>query len=452
MDTIAKIKDIFYTLDKREAEGLVYDRYFMDILNITEEIFMLLYSERKDISEETNFYRKKIVDLYRTENLKYELYIYLNKVCFLLEQPALYGDDHIAILYGGAAKAVTDFLFAFFQYSSTYVLKYKNKKVHSFVEKEGHVEIKYEKGQLMPTEIVESLYGSIMNGEYLNEKQNKAIVTVNQSINRIYANFLSKFTNEEFYEEYKGFVVFEKQYTLPIINTEKEVPIGKLISMPENRRYIFPSSGVRFEFLNKRTNIDYIDIVESKNIVSVNVYVINNGGINIIKNYVNTDNTPEDNINYSNRDINSRERITSKVIKFPFYIKKDELKRATDEDSLYKSINVLGYMPASSGATEDFFYDLFKLILNCLYSSYYDLNIFKSIIKMSNKSKGYSGGEHKSNTFRIAHIRRLPEGQKASKETLLNAKKQGFENIPEGYTFVRAHIENEPHKKIVKVR
>ena len=68
----------------------------------------------------------------------------------------------------------------------------------------------------------------------------------------------------------------------------------------------------------------------------------------------------------------------------------------------------------------------------------------------NNKASGYN----RSSGFRVAHLRKLPVGEKASEEAKRNAKKDGFDNIPEGYTYVRESysVNDKENKKIVKIK
>lgn len=454
MGVISEIKNIYYTMDKKEVEGLVYEGYFMELLNIVEEILFLIYSGNENISEEVQYFKKKIIDMYKAEDLKYELYIYLNKVCFLLENPLLYGETTKGRIYGNVAKIITDILFCFFLYATTFVLKHKNKKMNCFIEKDGHIEIKYENGQLLPNEIVESLYESMKTNSTLTDKQHKSFQIVFESMHRIYSNYLGRFIDDEFYEEDKGYLDVKKEYTFPIINTEREISIEKLSQIPFNRKYAFSSSGIRFEFTNKKESIDHIDIVEKPDMFNINVFVINSGGINVVKNYVNIDDEwgARKELLKNRKDINSEEKVNSKIIRLPLYINKEKLKNAKDFDSIIKSFCILGYRPKPSQNTDKFYADIFRVVLNCLYSALYDLHIFKNTFTMYNKVASNKGGYQRNSGFRVAHIRKLPKGQKISAESIQNAKKEGFVDIPEGYTFVKASITNETDKKVVKIK
>ena len=63
------------------------------------------------------------------------------------------------------------------------------------------------------------------------------------------------------------------------------------------------------------------------------------------------------------------------------------------------------------------------------------------------------GWYKRTESFRIAHIRKLPVGSKMSENAKMEAKKAGFSYIEDGYTFVRANnLDKEPtEKKIIKI-
>ena len=88
-----------------------------------------------------------------------------------------------------------------------------------------------------------------------------------------------------------------------------------------------------------------------------------------------------------------------------------------------------------------------------MYSAYYNPRLFASDVKMFTVNRKEKGGYKRTESFRIAHIRKLPVGSKMSENAKLEAKKAGFGYIEEGYTFVRAsHLDKEPtSKKIIKI-
>lgn len=455
MEVINEMKNVFYEMDKREVSGFINDYYFMELLNYTEEMFMLMYSGKVNISQEMEFYRKKVVELHKKYNIRFEMYIYVNKIGVLFENYKLYPSNK-GSYYSLVAKAITDLMFVFYQYASTYVLKIKNKKMKEFVKKGDNIEIKYDNANLISPEILDSTYTAIMNRLPVGEKQMAAIESVNASLHKIYSNYMSKDIHPDFFEETKGFIGLNKIYELPIVHDkEKMISFDDLVNIPNGRKYAFSKAGVRFEFLNKEQNIDYIDMIETKDSISLNVYIINNGGFYITNKVYSG---AEWMINASNKKLgrNDIKDVDTKLIRIPFYIKKEDLSNATTYEDMIRAVNSVGYSPVpDDDIAIHFMMSLIILILCCIYSAYYDLNIFKSSLRLYNKSTSNKLGYNRTSGFRVAHLKRLPVGSRASEEAKQNAKKEGFDVIPDGYTFVRAsyatNSENEA-KKIIKIK
>ena len=288
------------------------------------------------------------------------------------------------------------------------------------------------------------------------EKQVAAIELVNASIHRIYSNYMSKDIHPEFFEETKGFIGLNKIYELPIVHDkEKMIPFDKLVNIPNGRKYAFSKAGVRFEFLNKEQNIDYIDMIETKDSISLNVYVINNGGFYITSKVYSG---AEWMVNAPNKKLgrNDIREVDTKLIRIPFYIRKEDLSSANTYEDMMRAVSSVGYsLVPDDNVIVHFMVGVMTLILCCIYSAYYDLNIFKSSLRLYNKSESHKSGYNRTSGFRVAHLKRLPVGSKASEEAKQNAKKEGFDVIPDGYTFVRASYATNPDnevKKIIKIK
>lgn len=445
----ADLKNKFYILDKKEVAGLIDDMYFLEIFNYVEELFIMLYSNNTRLLEYTEFYRKKIIELHKKNDIQYELFVYMSKVCFLLENV---GET---VVEREISKLITDLLFGFYQSILTYIHKFKNCKMKEFYEVEGKVYLKYDKIKAFPEELIDSIHSNLQNDILLTSKQQKLLIAYLEGLNRVYSNFAGRHINPEFYEEMKGHLSLESNYDVPLVDElEKYVSIDKLFDLPNGRKYAFPNSGVRFEFLNKKKCIESIDMKESKDIIYFNVFLRNKGDISI-KKVLNDDEFLKDDLAYNKALENFPDKkVTTSKIKLPFYIRKESLGTIKTLKELPKIISVVGYLPVKNNYSEILYNKLGLLILACLYCAYCDLNLFKDEIKLYNRANNKASGYNRSSGFRVAHLRKLPVGEKASEEAKRNAKKDGFDNIPEGYTYVRESysVNDKENKKIVKIK
>lgn len=452
--TIEKIftnlKDKFYVLDKREVEGLIDDTYFLEIFNYVEEIFMMIYSDKENLPECIEFYKNKIVKMHKENDIHYELFIYMSKVCFLLESE---GETAIE---RKVSSLITDALFAFYQSILTYVHKFKNYKMKEFYEKDNRVYLKYDKVKAFPEELISLIYSNLKNDILLTDKQQKLLVTYMEDLNRVYSNFSGRHINPEFYEEMRGHLSLESDYEVPLVDElERYVSIEKILDLPNGRKYAFPNSSVRFEFLNKKKCVELIDMKESKDMICFNVFIRNKGDITIKKVVNDTEFWGDDPSRYKKAlKTLPDEKVTTSKLKLPFYIKKKDLGTINALKDIPKIVNVIGYLPIEGNYSEILYKKLVVLVLACLYCAYCDLNLFKDEVKLYNRASDKTLGYNRSSGFRVAHLRKLPVGEKASEDAKRNARKDGFNDIPEGYTYVREtySIKDNENKKIIKIK
>lgn len=459
---INQIKDVYYRMDKREVDGLVDESYFMVIFNYVEELFLTIDIDKNiDFVERSTYYRKKIVEFHKDNDIKWELFIYINKVSVLLENPRLYENEKYNTERDlKIVKAITDVLYCFYMYCFTYVEKVKNKKFKCFRKEDSHVVLEYENRIFAEPELLQGTYYAMSNRIPVTEKQYKCTASIIAEIDRIYANFVSQKINADYYKEVQGFLTHKGETKLPIVYDESKMLSEDLLNkIPFGRKYAFSSAGVRFNFLNKDDGVDYIDMVESKDSISLNVYLINDGNFYTTKRDVNGLDWVESEEIKAAMDKSFKkpiaEKVTGKRIKIPFYMQKDSIK---ETDTIYDKLAYLspiGYVPDKSDSKSlELFTGLAKLVLCCIYCAYYDLNVFKGILNIGGRERKNNENalpRHRASSFRVAHLRKLPVGRKASAESLANAKKEGFDYIEEGYTFVRAFVPNENEKKVIDI-
>lgn len=445
-EVFSYMKNIYYNIDKKECEQYLDPMYFMELLNYIQEYFILAGTGRKHVYEENDFIRTQFVTKLKENNVKFELLIYTSKVGFLYENISLYPDE-VDFMYADVAKLITDAIFLYSQYITTYTCKFKNSEILSFVFDENHINIKYSSYPMLLKENIDLVNSSLDKGSVNPEKETKYISKITTQIHIAYSNFITRDIDSDYYAEYQGHLHIDCKYQLPFYNENVFILNKKeLLKIPNDRLYATHSSGIRFEFINKEHNIDFIDMKESEKHINFNVHIINRGGMSVS---LTNDELHE---HYTSKKIS----ITSNIIKIPYIIYKDNLYETTTLLEKQGTVQCLGFYPAGkeNEFSLDFFIRMRNILLTCLYLAYYNPLLFKKEVTLHNRIIDKRTGYTRNSGFRIAHLKKLPTDYKASEEAVKNAKKEGFDSIPEGYTFVKAsHLksENEPDKKVIKL-
>lgn len=433
---IDEIRDVYYSMDKKEVEGITDERYFIDLLNYTCEIMTLVRIKGTIYKDDSTFFINKVRDMHNENNIGYELYVFASKVGILLENEELYSKENRYLI--PAISDITDAIFLFLETSITFIHKFKNYKMVEFYEKDSNIELKYEKTLAFAQEVIDSAYKDMIKGEY---NTNFKLITeeITSKMHKIYSNYICRDFNSEYYLEWSGGIIFEQLYNLPIINSEgKAIPLNDLLKIPDERKYVYSKEGIRFDFLEEDSDISHIDMIESKEYIYVNIFFKNNGGIFIL-------NPAKE---------NKTTEFTAKIFKYPFRIEKQLLKDKKDLADLLKAIQSVGYDVGQTKMTMTMIALIKTLILNCIYCAYYDFKIFNGVVKVSNRTTSkHNKKQGRNSGFRVGYIRKLPMGYNMSDEAKLNAKKADIIEIPQGYTYVKSvDADDEPSKKVIKIK
>lgn len=162
-------------------------------------------------------------------------------------------------------------------------------------------------------------------------------------------------------------------------------------SVEFNRKYLYPKEGVKLSFSNKNELIKEIIIIEDHLSYFFSIE-LKNGYLNKFK------------VSKDTIDINGKWIYSKYIISM--------------EDTI----------------------DYLQVMRYALYIAYCNPNAFKDL-KIFNNVRNSGSSSSKQIHFKVAHLRKLPVGYKASESALNKAKTLGFEGIPEGYTFVSASNE-----------
>lgn len=441
-EAINAIEDVYYKIDKREVEGMINEYYFMEILNyISDFLTVANISISKKDTEKLNkafdFYAEKISNILKDNDLGYELYIFSNKTCLLLCNPKLYNEEQKKHLI--TIKALTDVIFAYIQYVSIRVLKIKNNEIIEFAEKNEKIVIKYGKNRAFSNNLVMSIYESLATCTEKSVCKNELVIKTCKSLDKIYSDFLSRNIDKEFHSELSGYLYFTKKYNIPIVTTSKVVK-DDLLKLPNDRKYSYSSVGIRFVFLDENSSVEYIDMIEKKDVINFNVFLKNEGGL-FMSDYGDTELSDK-----------SKEIIAPKF-RLPFLVYKKYLAEANDVKDLIDNVSSIGYSIGNDDISINQSIAIRLLVLNCLYCAYYDYNMFNNSIRISERNiYSKKGDSSRKSGFRVGYIRKLPLGSNMSDMAKENARKEGFTSIPEGYTFVKSTYIGNDDKKIIKIK
>lgn len=250
-----------------------------------------------------------------------------------------------------------------------------------------------------------------------------------------------------------------KSLEFPFENKDSNnlLDLDDLAILPSNRKYGIFSKGIRFDFKDKSSGIDYLDMIETPTDVSFTINLKNYKEMYFLSN---TDAVQyiQEIVKYKEEYNDDTTEILNKYLKpinqakITLNISKDDLTAATNFTEISKSFNSVGISinkdsKESTGAYVNFIY----ISLICMYIAYYDHKLFSSSFTFKNINENERSSYKKIDSYRVAHLRKLPTGYKKSKEASLLAKKAGFDTIPEGYTFVEEHKANTGSKKIIKI-
>lgn len=449
------MKDIYYTMDKEYCDGLVDQMYFMDMINYTEELFILAFSKKINVVDEISYFRKKFVSKLKENGIKFELFIYASKVGVLYENIKLY-PKNLDFLYVEIVKSITDILFLFAQYITTYNCPFKNYEIDAFdFNDDGHVDIKYTKMPMLMLEHINIVNKYLNHETRFSDKYEVYVDKMSKQIHRAYANFMSRDIDKEYYDEFVGYLNLDKPYDFQLFDENKFILNDtEIMKIPYNRMYAIPSTGIRFEFLDKEKCVEHIDMKEGKEHINFNVYVNNTGGMSTCR-LLSSEIGQVDMIGSGEESsLVKKEVIKSKIIKISFFIEKAELDKADTLEKKLETLRCVGYMPNLENFSCLFFENIRMVIFGCIYAAYYNPNVFNNELKLFHKTNNKKDGYTRQSGYRVEHLKKLPDGQHASSQAIAFGKQLGFD-VPEGYTFVRAsnlEEKEKSNKKVVKIK
>lgn len=336
-------------------------------------------------------------------------------------------------------------LFIFFVwYINTFTVKFKNKKIAEITEDSNNkINIKYINSVICDDKTVELVRKTnIDNRKSIGELFN---LIVSEIVSPIKAFYSDEFIINNDNKDIEMIIFTEKHTPCPFIKDGKFLlSMDDIMNIPDKRKYGIPSEGTKFEFLNKDSGFDWIEMREIKESVVFKINLINKGNILYLdrKNHYDwiTEVSSRNNIFDSSGAERFAKPLIDKNLKLTMIIKKKDIYENNSLNEIVKKAKMTGTELYNDN--RDTMYEMLNITLvclSCMYLAYYNPNMLNGDVRLYNIVNKKKSGYKKGDSYRVPYIRKLPAGYKMSESALNEAKKEGFYNIPEGYTFVSAH-------------
>lgn len=333
----------------------------------------------------------------------------------------------------------------FIVYVLTYTKGFKNKHFKEIKEDGNVLTIEYERLNLYDINSIKD------SDKMVRECVYNLSLTCNKFYNNVYKGFekackWNVFNMSKDYGEY------------PFMNSEKDtyISLEEIKDISNRKLYLMPPGGVHFDFINKSSNVDCVELKEYGENLLCSITIFNKGGI-----YVHDNKS----LYESERVLTDADRITELIkdmdlcsdekIKINFRI---PLEGVFNMNDIYDISGIIFPESVFFGTKDSpLWAEARKWIyccLSCLYLAYCCPTRFQNDVRLYNIDRDSKEGFNRKSSYRTAYMRKLPDGQRTSEEAIRNAKIAGFNNIPQGYTFVSAsNIEylNEEKKKVIKI-
>ena len=358
-------------------------------------------------------------------------------------------------------KTMTD-ITTFALHCLTFITKLKNNKINAIEFQNDKFTIEYTKETLFSKRELEfsndlKNIGSYDCAEmflYLSMDINEALVNYrNKSNTCVDGNKLNV---------YELFMLNEN-IIMPFFKEHDEFDFNfeGLSCLPDNRRYGIFSEGIRFDFKDKSEGINYVDMKETMEEIFFTVSLVNFKEMYYLskRNYIRLirENAYRGETEYYGNIINFDKKHFNPIENYniKFRVNKELLKEAKTFDSMVKLLNIENVnINTTNKFSSKGVVNLAVIVFTCMYISYYDLKLFADAFTFKRIQNEKLKGTSKTDTYRVSHLRKLPSGFKRSEDAEVLARKAGFTNIPDGYTFVEEHIpfnDMQDKKKIIKI-
>ena len=441
-DKFQMIKDSYVCCKDEYIEEKLSHMEYCTFINYIQDVYIAgLYSPDK-VTPMLKAIKDKIIEPKKSKGSEWDFFVCVNRIGVATD---------VAMGRKGMISYINDITMVIMLYSiyiTTYLTKIKNRLIYDLYDDGDIIKARFSSTTFLTNEEVNNLcnfseYNRPKNIHLTVQKlvSEYDVKSSDYSVGEIAKEYLSKETVGAAFR-IKGYMG-----EFPFANYDESViSVDKLNKLPNDRLYVIPSAGVRFEFFDKTKNIDSLEMKESKGRVLFCVNLVNSSCL-----YYSTGVCSDDNL--TSESIDSY-RYTKDIFKMIFMVPVEILKDDIDLNKIVLDSKYVTFTPIITNDKErSQFAKIVYTCLCCMYAAYYNPKMFSDTFKMYTINRKEKGGYNREESFRIAHLRKLPKGYNMSKEASDLAKKFGFNYIPKGYTFVRAsNVDKEPDdKKIIKV-
>lgn len=449
------IKDVYYDLSEM-AEVADYNTnpQYITVIDYIQDMYISLlnYSElfeTKDVLMKT---KDSIIEFLKDETSMLNTILSSCKISgIVLGSCEEIIPKNITNYDSTLMRRIISFTNFMIQFSSFYIIKYKNLYIKKLDIHMNKISIVYDSKLLVDEKTIDSLIKLIAkpilsDSEKLYYRKTTDII---DALAQPFTDFTNNADIYEFISSSQQVYIDNNLDNIPFKNTDKfQLTDDTLLDIVDNRKYIIPKCGVCIDILDKNYDIDRIEVKEDTYNIHMCLYLNNNG------NLFNLEHTQSFNDNLQaiidkqlrNGLINNRP-IESKTVKLYISINKYLLNK-----QLFEAAYNFPIIDASNKALA--LDNLYITCYSCLYLLYCNPYIYKKVTRLYNLKKEHAKGYTKEAFYRVGFLRKLPKGYKMSTEARNNALQEGFINVPRGYTFVRAsnlELADKSEMRVIKI-
>lgn len=438
-DFANEIKELFIYSEGEFSFSLVNIEDIVKFIDFSTDLVLSGNKTEMVLDKAYKYFSNK----FKEENYNWEPFLAINR---LTRKYELVNQDS-ELLKNNIINVAPEYLLMFTLYIIIKNKKVKNSKIKGIINKDNSVDLEYE---ILPLYDINTIKNDI-----------RLVIDFTQNLfdkcNEFYR--LNNFKTKE-NQDWDTIVLPERVNKLPLNDQKMStyLSIEELKKLPNNKLYSFPESGICFEFINKSNNIDRIEIKENTDSFTCDIALINNHDT-FIGNM--SDVIGNNSINIINKigldGVKKKlKRVEEKTIIYKTVIPKEVIFNFKTYENIHtNSLCNVSFWLFENNFTQRLFYQYeFHCIMSCIYIAYYCPNrLANDIILTTIQNKNKSSGTRES-SYRQEYMRKLPKGYSHSKDAEELARKKGYLNIPNGYTFVsESNIakKNESKQKIIKI-
>ena len=457
IETVQRFKEWYeeqYEYLKQESfDKLLY----IENLDYFIEAVILFKDGKLNREEAVKYLKDKLYDLAIKRDVNLEMLMANARV---ITRAGLIRNKNARNLIYEIYYRIAQVLFSTAYYTSSYLEKPKNKEAKEVIlnKDTSKLEIIYSNKELLTEKEIEDIIEFYRSNDGLNDKKSfivrNNIIRVLNNINTPLNIFIKDEKGKKFLIYQNGkFFIKDYKGNIPLKTSKGNylLETNEIRNPYKNRRYLIPKGGIYFDVIDKSSIVHHIEMIEDKENFYINIYLKNNDDI-FIESHESTSFNKNVNEKLKKFADNTPRLYKEELFPVSCYISKTLFENEVPEDG----IMTVSCRVSNNECNGELSYDLTYLIFACIYIAYCNPTLFKGVLNLHGlERKENSNGFKKSRYYKAAYIRRLPKGSKMSETAKLNAKEEGFLEVPQGYTFVRASnvdLLDDEKSKIVHIR